>query len=90
MISTRITVTKRTYGGDQTPLTVFDRTYTTAAGARRGLVAAVVRETIAWGNHDNVSMISAERAAERWDGSAGFAETVKSWNKTSELRFEAR
>lgn len=59
---------------------VFERDYATRAGARRGLAAAIWRETRQWGSQDDVSWSCVENEAARWMGDADFSETVRPWN----------
>ena len=87
--TTTVTVTEIRPEGDER--TVFARDYTTLGGARRGLAAAIARETMAWGHADEVSWQVAEREAGRWDGVTAYRETVSDWARRGclALRFEA-
>jgi hypothetical protein len=69
---------------------VFERECETRAGARRSLIAAIERETRAWGSQDDVSWSVAEGEAARWMATSDFNELVRPWNATpGGLRFAA-
>jgi len=84
---TTITVTQKFAKGSTE--VVFERSYTSPAGARSGLMAAIERETARWGKADDVSWQLAGSEAASWDGRSAFAQTVTSWNHYGSLLFEA-